>query len=192
MKYNEATKLIKGLSKKYSIDNKSVFKIIYKSKPIAWVEIYEQLFNEMMAKDGLKVSKSVKIGLMMANRFKKAKDNLIYAGTISDNLDTKRVEDCLGMENEWKLNAIDFAKLEKNLGFRLIEDEQYYRDLMIQKYGDIDRVRGLKELRVLLLTTYVKDTYRMLKSGYSTPIIESITGGMNTVSGIYLKPEIAF
>ena len=56
-------------------------------------EIYEQMFNEMMAKDGLKVSKSVKIGLMMANRFKKAKDNLIYAGTISDNLDTKRVED---------------------------------------------------------------------------------------------------
>ena len=82
------------------------------------------MFNEMMAKDGLKVSKSVKIGLMMANRFKKAKDNLIYAGTISDNLDKKRVEDCLGMENEWKLNAIDFAKLEKNLGFRLIEAQQ--------------------------------------------------------------------
>ena len=96
------------------------------------------------------------------------------------------------MENEWKLNAIDFAKLEKNLGFRLIEDEQYYRDLMIQKYGDIDRVRGLKELRVLLLTTYIKDTYRMLKSGYSTSAIESNTGGMNTVSGIYLQPQITF
>lgn len=155
-------------------------------------EIDEQLFNKMMAKDGLKVSKSVKIGLMMANRFKKSKDNLIYAGTVSDNLDTKKVENYLGMENEWKLNAIDFAKLEKNLGFRLIEDEQYYRDLMIQKYGDIDCVRGLKELRVLLLTTYIKDTYRMLKSGYSTPIIESTTGGMNTVSGIYLQPQITF
>ena len=155
-------------------------------------EIYEELFNEMMAKDGLKVSKSVKIGLMMANRFKKAKDNLIYAGIVSDNLNTKKVEDCLGMENEWKLNAIDFAKLEKELGFRLIEDQQYYRDLMIQKYGDIERVRGLKELRVLLLIAYIKDTYRMLKSGYSTPYIESITGGMNTVNGINLKPQIAF
>lgn len=155
-------------------------------------EIYEQMFNEMMAKDGLKVSKSVKIGLMMANRFKKAKDNLIYAGAVSDNLDTKKVEDFLAMENEWKLNSIDFAKLEKKLGFKLIEDEQYYRDLMIQKYGDIERVRDLKELRVLLLTTYIKDTYSMLKSGCSAPHIESITGGMNTVSGIYLKPEITF
>lgn len=155
-------------------------------------EIYEQMFKEMMAKDGLKVSKSVKIGLMMANRFKKAKDNLIYAGLISDNLDAKKVEDFLAMENEWKLNAIDFAKLEKNLGFRLIEDEQYYRDLMIQKYGDIECVRNLKELRVLLLTTYIKDTYSLLKSGYSVPYIESITGGMNTVTGMYLKPQIAF
>lgn len=155
-------------------------------------EIYEQMFNEMMAKDGLKVSKSVKIGLMMANRFKKAKDNLIYAGIISDNLNAKKVQDFLAMENEWKLNAIDFAKLEKELGFKLIEDEQYYRDLMIQKYGDIERVRNLKELRVLLLTTYIKDTYNMLKSGYSASYIESITGGMNTVSGIYLKPQIAF
>ena len=155
-------------------------------------EIYEQMFNEMMAKDGLKVSKSVKIGLMMANRFKKAKDNLIYAGIVSDNLDAKKVQDFLAMENEWKLNAIDFAKLEKKLEFRLIEDEQYYCDLMIQKYGDIDRVSSLKELRILLLTTYIKDTYRMLKRGYSTPMIESVTGGMNTVSGMYLKPEIAF
>lgn len=155
-------------------------------------EIYEQMFNEMMAKDGLKVSKSVKIGLMMANRFKKAKDNLIYAGLISDNLDAKKVEDFLAMENEWKLNAIDFAKLEKKLGFKLIEDEQYYRDLMIQKYGDIDRVSSLKELRVLLLTTYVKDTYRMLKKGYSTSAIESSAGGMNTVNGAYLKPQITF
>ena len=39
MKYSEATKLIKGLSKKYSINNdKSVFELIYKCKPIAWVD----------------------------------------------------------------------------------------------------------------------------------------------------------
>lgn len=45
MKYSEATKLIKGLSKKFSInDDKSVFKIIYKSKPVVWVDKQEQ-FN---------------------------------------------------------------------------------------------------------------------------------------------------
>lgn len=45
MKYSEATKLIKGLIKKYSINNdKSVFELIYKSKPIAWVDKLEQ-FN---------------------------------------------------------------------------------------------------------------------------------------------------
>lgn len=45
MKYSEATKLIKGLIKKYSINNdKSVFELIYKSKPIAWVDKREQ-FN---------------------------------------------------------------------------------------------------------------------------------------------------
>ena len=39
MKYDEAIKLIQGLSKKYSIYNndKPVFRIIYKSKSIAWV-----------------------------------------------------------------------------------------------------------------------------------------------------------
>ena len=45
MKYDEAIKLIKGLSKEYSINNdKSVFELIYKSKPIAWVDKLEQ-FN---------------------------------------------------------------------------------------------------------------------------------------------------
>ena len=45
MKYSEAIKLIEGLSKKYSInDGKPIFEIIYKSKPIAWVDKQEQ-FN---------------------------------------------------------------------------------------------------------------------------------------------------
>ena len=45
MKYSEATKLIKGLSKKYSINNdKWFFELIYKSNPIAWVDKQEQ-FN---------------------------------------------------------------------------------------------------------------------------------------------------
>ncbi|WP_367376044.1 hypothetical protein [Lentilactobacillus kefiri] len=45
MKYSEATKLIKGLSKKYSIYNndKYYFEIIYKSKSIAWVDKQQQL-----------------------------------------------------------------------------------------------------------------------------------------------------
>ena len=43
MKYNEATKLIQELSKKYSTNNgKSVFEFTYKSKPIAWVDKLEQ------------------------------------------------------------------------------------------------------------------------------------------------------
>ena len=66
--------------------------------------------NLAVTADNVKDAKKIKANL---NKLKKAKDNLIYAGTISDNLDKKRVEDCLGMENEWKLNAIDFAKLEK-------------------------------------------------------------------------------
>ena len=39
MKYSEAIKAIQGLSKKYSINNddKSIFEIDYKYKPIAWV-----------------------------------------------------------------------------------------------------------------------------------------------------------
>ena len=45
MKYGEATKLIKGLSKKYLInDGKPIFELIYKSKPIAWVDKIEH-FN---------------------------------------------------------------------------------------------------------------------------------------------------
>lgn len=46
MKYSEAAKAIKGLSKKYSINNngKFVFELIYKSKPIACVDKQEQ-FN---------------------------------------------------------------------------------------------------------------------------------------------------
>lgn len=45
MKYSEATKAIQGLSKKYSINNdKSIFVLSYKSKPIAWVDKLQQ-FN---------------------------------------------------------------------------------------------------------------------------------------------------
>ena len=45
MKYSEATKLIKGLSRKYSINNDNpIFELIYKSKPIAWVDKLEH-FN---------------------------------------------------------------------------------------------------------------------------------------------------
>ena len=49
MKYSEATKLVKRLSKKYSINNddgeyRSVFELIYNHKPIAWVDKLEQ-FN---------------------------------------------------------------------------------------------------------------------------------------------------
>lgn len=46
MKYDEATKLIKGLSKKYTISNdgKSVFELSYKHKFIAWVDKLQQ-FN---------------------------------------------------------------------------------------------------------------------------------------------------
>ena len=48
MKYSEATKLIEGLSKKYSIDNngKRYFELIYKSKSIAWVYKQEQFHFE--------------------------------------------------------------------------------------------------------------------------------------------------
>lgn len=46
MKYGEAIKAIQGLSKKYSINNddKSIFELIYKSKPIVWLDKQEQ-FN---------------------------------------------------------------------------------------------------------------------------------------------------
>ena len=49
MKYSEAAKLIKGLSKKYSINNDksdfmSVFELSYKNKSIAWVDKLDQ-FN---------------------------------------------------------------------------------------------------------------------------------------------------
>jgi len=43
MKYNEATKLIKELSKKYSTNNNDVFfKLIYKNKPVIWVDKQQQ------------------------------------------------------------------------------------------------------------------------------------------------------
>jgi len=46
MKYSEATKVIQGLSNKYSINNnyKSVFELRYKYKSVAWVDKQEQ-FN---------------------------------------------------------------------------------------------------------------------------------------------------
>ena len=50
MKYDEATKLIKGLSKKYSINNNysSDFELSYQSKPIAWVDKQKQFHFEIV------------------------------------------------------------------------------------------------------------------------------------------------
>ena len=48
MKYSEATELLKGLSKKYSINNNysSDFELSYQSNPIAWVDKQEQFHFE--------------------------------------------------------------------------------------------------------------------------------------------------
>lgn len=56
MKYSEAIKLIKGLSKKYSInDGKPIFELIYKGKAIAWVDKLEH-FNFVRATSASKFS----------------------------------------------------------------------------------------------------------------------------------------
>ena len=71
MKYSEATKLIKGLSKEYSInnDNKSAFELIYKSQPTAWVDKIEQ-FNfgqyNTLAPEFAKMPHSHKLYMILA------------------------------------------------------------------------------------------------------------------------------
>ena len=114
MKYDEATKLIKGLSKKYSIDNngKRYFELIYKSKSIAWVNKQER-FNlgvvDTLASKFSKMPYSYKLWMILAelamtplNERKEHKWNVI-----------------VGSDSSGFANTICWAKSDSNFPYLL-------------------------------------------------------------------------
>lgn len=69
MKYSEATELIKGLSKKYSIidDDRSVFELIYKNKLIARVDKKKQFIFRVVDASGFdELPHSHKLWILLA------------------------------------------------------------------------------------------------------------------------------
>ena len=135
MKYNEATKLIKGLSKKYSIDNKSVFKIIYKSKPIAWVDKLEQ-FNfgrcNTLAPEFAKMPYSPKLYMILAELAMTPLDKRVEHkwNVIVGNDDNKRFPIFA-----WRKDFIDHVyTLSMNDSDNLTNDEVVFTD---EEFSDL-------------------------------------------------------
>lgn len=121
MKYSEATKLIKGLSKEYSIDNddKRYFELIYESKPIIWVDKQEQ-FSFDLERDNIlnfefdKLPYSHKLWMILAE----------LAMTPLD----KRKDECkwnviVGNDASGLINIVRWAKSVSYFKFQLLSSD---------------------------------------------------------------------
>lgn len=136
MKYSEATKLIKGLSKKYSINNDAVFELIYKSNPIAWVDKQQQFVfgrADILASEFNKLPYSHKLWMILSelamtpiSEREEHKWNVIVGNDISELNNII----CWGKEDSkptYLLCLVDSNYLKKK-SYIFTDDE--YRDLI--------------------------------------------------------------
>ncbi|MBU9788756.1 hypothetical protein KOM07_04180 [Lentilactobacillus sp. G22-6] len=133
MKYSEATKLIKGLSKKYSINNdKSAFGIIYKSMPVTWVDNQQQfIFRVVDASEFNELPYSHKLWMILAELamtpLDKRKDEHKWNVIIGN--DDSEVEVGFGSIIAWKKDSLGHGYLlSLNDSDSLTNDEVVFTD----------------------------------------------------------------
>lgn len=123
MKYSEATKLIKGLSKEYSIDNddKRYFELIYESKPIIWVDKQEQ-FSFDLERDNIlnfefdKLPYSHKLWMILAK---------LAMTPLDKRKDDHRWNVIVGNDNRGNRSIVVWEKSISNNGYVLNIDGPY-------------------------------------------------------------------
>ena len=98
--------------------------------------------KELFEKEDLHVTKAVAILLKQAVRYTTRVNNL---------QDKSQLEACENSRAKYICEAIEVADMEKKQHWRLLEDKTHYLHELNDKYGDVDFVNDLEDLKKLLL-----------------------------------------
>lgn len=101
-----------------------------------------QELKELFTKEDLHITKAVAILLKQA---------ALYTKRIHVLQDSQQLADCENERAKYIYKAIEVATIEKQQHCRLIEDKERYLDAMNDKYGDVDFINDLKDLKKLVL-----------------------------------------
>ena len=98
--------------------------------------------KELFIREDYHVTKSVVILLKQAGRYATRAENL---------QDKSQLEACENSRAKYIYEAIEVADMEKKQHWRLLEDKTHYLHELNDKYGDVDFVNDLEDLKKLLL-----------------------------------------
>lgn len=69
--------------------------------------------------------------------------------------------------DEYMYQAMHVAAQEKQQGWRFIEDEKFYVERMHDKYGDLDFITGIDDLKNLVTIYHLKDLAANQAAGHA-------------------------
>ena len=104
--------------------------------------------KELFIREDYHVTKAVVILLKQAGRYATRAENL---------QDKSQLEACENSRAKYICEAIEVADMEKKQHWRLLEDKAHYLHELNDKYGDVDFINDLEDLKKLLLIYRLED-----------------------------------
>ena len=104
--------------------------------------------KELFIREDYHVTKAVVILLKQAGRYATRTKNL---------QDKSQLEACENSRAKYIYEAIEVADMEKKQHWRLLEDKTHYLHELNDKYGDVDFINDLEDLKKLLLIYRLED-----------------------------------
>ncbi|MDH5108482.1 hypothetical protein [Lentilactobacillus kefiri] len=104
--------------------------------------------KELFIREDYHVTKAVVILLKQAGRYATRAENL---------QDKSQLEACENSRAKYICEAIEVADMEKKQHWRLLEDKMHYLHELNDKYGDVDFINDLEDLKKLLLIYRLED-----------------------------------
>lgn len=114
----------------------------------------KQEIKETFQKNDLHVTQAVKILLKQASLY--AKRIKVFKES-DEKLNADKIADCEEQRAKYIYEAIEVADMEKKQHWRLLEDKAHYLHELNDKYGDLDFVNDLDDLKKLMLIYRLED-----------------------------------
>ena len=114
----------------------------------------KQEIKETFQKNDLHVTQAVKILLKQASLY--AKRIKVFKES-DEKLNADKIADCENSRAKYICEAIEVADMEKKQHWRLLEDKTHYLHELNDKYGDVDFINDLEDLKKLLLIYRLED-----------------------------------
>lgn len=114
----------------------------------------KQEIKETFQQNDLHVTQAVKILLKQASLY--AKRIKVFKES-DEKLNADKIADCEEQRAKYIYEAIEVADMEKKQHWRLLEDKAHYLHELNDKYGDLDFVNDLDDLKKLMLIYRLED-----------------------------------